>query len=31
MDGTLTKDDLGGLYNNYHGQNYLHEGYYELI
>lgn len=31
VDGTLTKNDLGGIYNNYHGSHYLHEGYYELI
>lgn len=24
FDGTLTKDDLGGLYNNYYGSHYLH-------
>lgn len=31
VDGTLTKDDFGGLYNNYMGNNYLHDGYHELI
>lgn len=28
VDGTLTKNDLGGLYNNYMGNNYLHDGYH---
>lgn len=28
VDGTLTKDDFGGLYNNYMGNNYLHDGYH---
>lgn len=31
MDGTLTKDDIGGFYNNFHGSDYLHDGYYELL
>lgn len=31
VDGTLTKNDLGGLYNNYRGNGYLHDGYHELI
>lgn len=31
VDGTLTKDDIGGLYNNYIGDHYLHDGYSELI
>lgn len=31
FDGTATKNDLGGLYNNYFGKNYLHDGYHELI
>lgn len=31
MDGTLTKDDIGGLYNNFYDQHYLHDGYYDLI
>lgn len=28
VDGTLTKSDVKGLYNNFHGDNYLHDGYY---
>jgi phosphatidate phosphatase LPIN len=31
MDGTLTKSDLRGLYNNYSEKNYLHDGYSDLI
>lgn len=31
VDGTVTKNDLGGLYNNYVGSNYLHDGYNELV
>lgn len=31
VDGTLTKDDIGGLYNNYMGNNYLHHGYHDLV
>lgn len=31
VDGTLTRNDIGGLYNNYMGANYLHDGYHELI
>lgn len=31
MDGTLTKDDIGGLYSNYYDKNYLHDGYHDLI
>lgn len=31
MDGTLTKDDIGGLYNNLYDQHYLHDGYDSLI
>lgn len=31
VDGTLTKNDIGGLYNNYYEQNYLHDGYKELV
>lgn len=28
VDGTLTRNDLGGLYSNYMGANYLHDGYH---
>lgn len=31
MDGTLTKDDIGGFYSNFQDSDYLHDGYYELI
>lgn len=31
MDGTLTKNDIGGFINNYHGEHYLHDGYYDLL
>jgi phosphatidate phosphatase PAH1 len=31
MDGTLTKDDIGGLMNNLKNKDYLHDGYYDLI
>lgn len=31
VDGTLTKDDVGGLVNNYLGKNYLHDGYHDLV
>jgi hypothetical protein len=31
MDGTLTKDDLGGLYSNYYDKHYLHDGYHDLV
>ena len=28
FDGTATKNDIGGLYNNYLGKDYLHDGYH---
>lgn len=28
VDGTLTKNDIGGLYSNYLGHEYLHDGYH---
>lgn len=31
VDGTLTKDDIGGLYNNYLDNSYIHDGYTELV
>jgi phosphatidate phosphatase PAH1 len=31
VDGTLTKDDFGGLYNNFYNKDYLHDGYDTLI
>ena len=31
VDGTLTKNDVGGLIHNYRGKEYLHDGYHELI
>jgi phosphatidate phosphatase PAH1 len=31
MDGTMTKSDLRGLYNNYKNKDYLHEGYFDLL
>lgn len=31
MDGTLTKDDIGGLFSNFQDEDYLHEGYYDLL
>ena len=31
VDGTLTKNDIGGLISNSLEKNYLHEGYAELI
>lgn len=31
MDGTLTKSDIGGIYNNFHGLDYLHDGYRDLL
>lgn len=31
MDGTLTKNDIGGLYSNLYNEHYLHDGYHELI
>jgi phosphatidate phosphatase PAH1 len=31
VDGTLTKNDLGGLFSNFYNKNYLHDGYHELI
>lgn len=27
VDGTLTKSDVQGMYNNYHGRDYLHDNY----
>ena len=27
----MTKNDLGGLFNNMKNTNFLHEGYYELV
>jgi len=31
VDGTLTKNDIGGLINNTLGREYLHEGYATLL
>jgi phosphatidate phosphatase PAH1 len=31
MDGTMTKSDLTGLYNNYKSKDYAHDGYYDLL
>ena len=31
VDGTLTKNDVGGLINNAIDKDYLHEGYAQLI
>jgi phosphatidate phosphatase LPIN len=31
MDGTMTKTDIKGLYNNCRGRNYLHDGYQSLM
>jgi phosphatidate phosphatase PAH1 len=31
MDGTLTKSDIKGLYNNFYNHDYLHQGYCELV
>ena len=31
VDGTLTRNDIGGLVNNYMGKNYLHDGYSDLV
>jgi len=31
LDGTLTKNDIGGLIHNALNMNFLHEGYAELI
>ena len=30
IDGTVTKNDVGGILNNKIGRNYLHDGYAEL-
>jgi phosphatidate phosphatase PAH1 len=31
MDGTLTKSDICGLYNNYYNRGYMHEDYHTLV
>jgi len=31
VDGTLTRSDISGLVNNVFGDDYLHDGYSELI
>jgi phosphatidate phosphatase PAH1 len=31
VDGTLTKSDVQGMYNNYHGNDYLHDNYANLM
>lgn len=31
VDGTLTKSDVQGMYNNYHGHDYLHDNYATLM
>lgn len=31
FDGTMTKTDIKGIYNNFRGRKYLHDGYDLLI
>ncbi len=31
LDGTLTRNDIGGLIHNVLGMDYLHDGYAEMI
>ncbi len=31
VDGTLTRSDVEGIYNNYHGRDFLHDSYADLM